>query len=199
LEWQKVPGEIQACGGIFMVRASAFQKIDGFRIDVMAAEDDELCLRMRRSGLKIISIAHDMVFHDAAITQFSQWWTRAKRTGMAYAQGAALHGQSADKHFTRQYRRAWVWAFGLPAISLSFAVPTLGLSLLGFWGYPFLATKIYLHGRRRGWSRPDAGLMAISNVISKMPELQGIIHYHYRTRWQRRHVDLIEYKGLKDS
>lgn len=199
LEWQKIPGEIQACGGIFMVLASAFQSIDGFRIDVMAAEDDELCLRMRRSGLKIISIDHDMVFHDAAITRFSQWWTRAKRTGMAYAHGAALHGHSADKHFTRQCKRAWIWGLGVPILAVSLALPTLGFSLLGFGGYPLLATKVYWHGRKRGWSRSDAGLVAISNVISKFPELQGIIHYHYRTRWQRQQVNLIEYKGLKDS
>jgi hypothetical protein len=140
-----------------------------------------------------------MVLHDAAMTQFNQWWTRAKRTGMAYAQGAAIHGNATEKHFTRNCRRAWVWALGLPAASLALAVPTLGLSLMGFGLYPLLASKIYLHGRARGWSRPDATLVAISNVVSKLPELQGIVHYHYRTRWQQRHVDLIEYKGLKDS
>ncbi len=199
IEWQKEPGEIAACGGIFMVRAKIFLQLKGFRVDVMAAEDDELCLRTRRLGLKIVALSDRMVLHDAAITKFSQWWTRARRTGMAYAQGAALHGASPDRHFQRDCQRVWFWALGVPVASIAMAIPTRGVSLLGFLGYPVLATRIYRGGRANGLAPTDAGLLAVFNVLAKLPELAGIIHYHHRTRWLKRQVELIEYKGLKHS
>jgi len=197
LEWQKDPGEIDACGGIFMVRADAFRAAEGFRVDVMAAEDDELCLRIRRLGLKVIAVTEPMVLHDAAISTFGQWWTRARRTGMAYAQGADLHGSGPEAHFRANCRRAWFWAVGVPAGAIGLSWPTRGLSLLALLGYPALAARIYQRGRVRGRSPKEAALVAIFNVIAKWPELQGILHYHYRTYWRRLRVELIEYKGLK--
>src|ERR1017187_8143178 len=54
LEWQKTPGELSACGGIFMVRAEVVRAVGGFRDDVIAGEDDEFCVRVRRAGWKIL-------------------------------------------------------------------------------------------------------------------------------------------------
>ncbi|MBN2194669.1 MAG: glycosyltransferase family 2 protein [Polyangiaceae bacterium] len=195
IEWRKDPGEIDACGGIFMVRAEAFRAVGGFRIDVMAAEDDELCLRIRRRGLKVVAVAEPMVLHDAAIIRFSQWWTRARRAGMAYAQGADLHGSGPEAHFRANCRRAWFWAAGVPVGALGLSWPTHGLSLLAFLGYPALAARIYRRGRARRQTPKEAALVAVFTVIAKWPELQGILHYHH-TRWRKRHVELIEYKGL---
>jgi GT2 family glycosyltransferase len=92
LEWQRTPGEIGACGGIFMVRTEVFSAAGGFRSEVIAAEDDEFCVRVRQQGVKVLLLDTAMVGHDAAMTSFSQWWRRARRTGHAYAQVAALHG-----------------------------------------------------------------------------------------------------------
>ena len=199
LEWQKEPGEIMASGGNLMARASAFKLIDGFRIDIMAGEDDEMCLRMRRSGMKVLAIADDMVLHDTAITKFSEWWKRAKRAGMAYAQGNALHGASPDKHFKRNYERSLFWAAGLPTASLLLALPTMGLSLTAFAGYPLLMARIYKAGLAKGMSPRDARAVAFFTVVAKSPEFMGILHYHYRTRWQHKQMELIEFKGIKKS
>jgi len=53
LEWRQGPGEIDACGGIFMVRPAVFRSVGGFRADVIAAEDNEFCVRLRRMGHRI--------------------------------------------------------------------------------------------------------------------------------------------------
>ena len=50
LEWDRPPGEVLECGGIMLMRASAFRQVGGFDPRIVAGEDPELCLRLRRSG-----------------------------------------------------------------------------------------------------------------------------------------------------
>jgi hypothetical protein len=168
--------------------------VGGFDASVMAAEDDELCLRLRRAGWKILAVAADMVRHDAALLRFRQWWTRARRAGMAYAQGAAMHGASTNQHFQRECRSLWFWGLALPALSFGLSPPTLGLSLLGFLGYPALGMRIYRRGRARGWTEREAGLYACFTLLGKSPELLGMLQYHYQSKWQKREATLIEHK-----
>jgi GT2 family glycosyltransferase len=194
LEWQRAPGLVRACGGIFLARATAFRAVGGFRPDVMAAEDDELCLRLRRAGFKIRALDVDMVRHDAALLHFQQWWARARRAGMAYAQGADLHGASDDKHFRRNCRSAWFWGLGLPGAAFLLAPPTLGLSTLALLGYPAQALRVYRNGRARGWSPREAAVYAAFTVAGKWPEALGMLQYHHRTGWQKRAATLIEHK-----
>jgi hypothetical protein len=75
------------------------------------------------------------------------------------------------------------------------SAPTLGLSLAGLLGYPVLGMRVYRRGRDRGWSQREASLYACFTVLGKSPELLGMLQYHYRTRWQKRDVTLIEPKG----
>lgn len=195
LEWQKTPGEIPACGGIFMVRVKAFVAAGGFRPDVIAAEDDELCLRLRRQGGLIVHLDADMAWHDVAMTRFVQWWQRARRAGHAYAQGAALHGRSPDRHFVRDCRRIWLWGLALPALALGLAWPTSGWSLALLAAYPLQVLRIRRAGLRRGWPAEDALPYAAFAVLSKFPGLQGMIEYRWRC-WKGGSVRIIEHKGV---
>jgi GT2 family glycosyltransferase len=98
-EWNTPVGRAQACGGIAMVRAHAFDQVHGFREDLIAGEEPELCLRLRREGWEIWRLEAEMAWHDAAMTRFSQWWRRSERAGHAFAEGAALHGKSPQRHW----------------------------------------------------------------------------------------------------
>jgi len=53
MEWEKPPGEIRSCGGNALMRAEAFGKVGGFRPDVIAGEEPELCIRIRSAGWRI--------------------------------------------------------------------------------------------------------------------------------------------------
>jgi GT2 family glycosyltransferase len=194
LEWQKPAGAIDACGGLFLVRARAFAAAGGFRGDVVAGEEGELCLRLRRAGGVLWQSAAPMAWHDAAMFRFGQWWQRAKRGGLAYAQGAALHGAGPERHCVRDVRRILLWGLALPVLALALAWPTYGLSLLLFGLYPLQAFRIARYGQRRGWSPADARLYALFTVLDKFPAVLGIASFHWR-RLRGRAVTIVEHKG----
>jgi GT2 family glycosyltransferase len=173
IEWDGPTGEVSACGGIAMVRARAFQEVGGFDASVLAAEDDEICLRLRRDGWKVVRIAAEMALHDAALTRAGQWWRRAVRCGYAYAQGAKMHGRSPDRHFVRQTRRSWLWGFFLPLGALAAAWPSNGASLLLLLLYPAQVARVFRTSRARGVAAWPAAAYAVSCMACKFAEVVG--------------------------
>jgi len=193
LEWQKSPGEIRACGGIFMIRAAVYREAGGMDPEIIAAEDDELCLRVRRLGYRIVQIDQDMVIHDVAMTRFSQWWRRAVRTGYAFAQGAHLHGRGTERHFVKEVQSTCLWGLVVPAAAVGLAWISFGLSLLFLLGPLALASKVYRYGRSRLWAPADALLYAASCVGGKFPTAIGILRFQF-DRIRGRRGSIIEYK-----
>jgi GT2 family glycosyltransferase len=194
LEWDTPLGEIQACGGIAMIRAEVFRAVGGFNPDVIAAEDDELCLRIRRAGSRIVRLDAQMALHDMAMTRFGPWWKRTVRTGHAYAEGVARHGRSPDRHFVRQLNSVILWGTTVPLLALGLAWPTRGISLVLLAGYPLLLWRIYRYGIRRGWSANDARLYAFWCIVGKLPQALGAFRYALG-RLSGGPPRLIEHKG----
>ncbi len=97
-EWDTPVGEASECGGNALMRLAAFRAAGGFRDELIAGEEPELCVRLRRAGWKVHRIAGEMVLHDAAMTRFAQWWRRTTRSGHAFAEGAWLHGLQPERH-----------------------------------------------------------------------------------------------------
>ena len=79
LEWDSPVGEAKACGGDAMMRVEAIRKVGGYNPLIIAAEDDEVCLRIRREGWKVLRLDCEMTLHDMAMTRFGQWWRRSTR------------------------------------------------------------------------------------------------------------------------
>jgi GT2 family glycosyltransferase len=193
LEWRQRPGEIDACGGIFMVRPEVFKAVGGFRPEVIAAEDNEFCVRVRRMGQKILLLDAAMVWHDAAMHRFVEWWRRARRTGHAYAQVAAMHGKSEERYFVRDCRRVWIWGLAIPASALGLAPFTHGFSLLLLVAYPLQFGWIFVKGMQRGWPAGDAWVYAFFTVLTKFPALEGMLAYHWR-RLRGKTLTIMEHK-----
>jgi GT2 family glycosyltransferase len=178
LEWNLPAGEIHACGGVAMFRAEAFRAVGGFNDSIIAAEDDELCLRLRRRGWTILRLEDPMAWHDMAMTRFRQWWRRSVRTGHAYAEGSALHGHAPERHFVRQTRSTLFWGIVVPVLAIGLAWPTRGLSLALIAGYLLLygRTRRY-YAVQRGWALSDARLYAGWIVLAKFPQALGLLRY----------------------
>ena len=184
-EWDGPAGDVTHCGGIALMRRSMFETVGGFREDLIAGEEPELCLRLRRQGWSVRRLPRDMTLHDAAMTRFSQWWRRTTRAGYTYGQGVALHGASAERYRIPERRRALLWGIAVPAGVVLAGVVAFpwGLLLAAIW--PLQIWRM----TRRGMSLPGA----VMNVLGKFPEAWGVLRY-WRDRMTRRKAGLIEYK-----
>jgi GT2 family glycosyltransferase len=190
MEWDTPIGEAKACGGDVLMRVGAFEKAKGFRPDLIAGEEPELCVRLRAAGWKIWRLDQEMTLHDAAITRFGQWWKRSRRCGYAFAEGAHLHGEPPERHRVNETRRVWIWGLGIPLITacLVFMVGICGIAVLLV--YPAQFVRLALRGIRSGkknWRH------ALFLVLGKFPEAMGQLNFIYN-KLVGKTAHLIEYK-----
>jgi GT2 family glycosyltransferase len=189
-EWDAPAGEASLCGGIVMMRANAIEAVGGFRDDLIAGEEPELCVRLRDIGWRIWRLDHDMAWHDAAITHFHQWWRRALRGGYAFAQGAYLHGDRPGRHFAWEARRAWLWGVWLPIVCLMVSVAFAPWGWAAWLIYPLQVLRQTV--RNPGPLRERA-LLALFHLLARLPEGMGQIKFLHN-RLLGRQARLIEYK-----
>jgi GT2 family glycosyltransferase len=190
IEWDTLVGEAKFCGGIVMMRISAFENVQGFRADLIAGEEPEFCVRLRASGWRIWHLGEEMALHDAAMTRFGQWWKRTLRGGYAFAQGANLHGARPEVYGVRESCSAWFWGLG---------VPVAVFGVVWWWGvwallllliYPL---QVFRLAARGGRSARENWLHAAFLVLGKFPEMLGQMKF-LLTRYLRGQSRLIEHK-----
>lgn len=190
LEWDTPIGEAKACGGDALMRVDALAAVGGFRPELIAGEEPELCVRLRAKGWKVWRLDAEMTLHDAAMTRFSQWWRRSLRAGHAYAEGAYLHGQAPERHWLRESRRAWLWGLGIPLVIVLACLLLGGWCLLLLLVYPLQVVRL---ARRGGKSVRENWLQAVFLVLGKFPEMLGQLKF-MRHRIAAGKPTLIEYK-----
>ncbi|MBP0484323.1 glycosyltransferase [Sagittula salina] len=188
-EWHRPAGEILACGGDMMVRASLWRAVEGMNPQVIAAEDDEVCCRFRKTGARLHRLPQPMTRHDAAMLTFGQWWKRAERTGHGFAQVHHLH----PEYFGTEVRRVLTYGSALPLMALAALVtlPWLLLPILALYAISYRKGRAAL--RSDGIPPGDATRMAALLTLSKFPNLIGMARYYLR-RLRRADMTLIEYK-----
>ena len=183
-EWATPVGFVRAVGGDVMLRVEALMEIGGYREELIAGEEPEMCLRLLRAGWRIERLDAEMTRHDAALLRFGQWWTRTRRAGHAFAEGAALHGRGPERHWVAETRRALLWGAALPACVLaSMALTPAAAALLMV--YPLQVARL---SRRIGVEQ------ALFMTLGKFPEAMGAIEYYVRRTRLGRPRGLIEYK-----
>ena len=182
-EWDTPVGEATACGGDALMRFAAVQAVEGYDPGLIAGEEPDLCLRLRRAGGEVWRIGAEMTLHDAAMTRFGQWWQRSRRAGHAFAEGAQRYGAAPERHWVTETRRALIWGAAVPvAALLAGMLHPAGLLILLAWPLQVLRLS-----RRMGWE------VALFSVLGKLPEAQGALGYHLN-RLRGRQRGLIEYK-----
>jgi hypothetical protein len=189
-EWDGPEGDVRACGGDVMLRAAALQAVGGYRDSLIAGEEPELCVRLRAAGGRIFRVQAEMTLHDAAMTRFSQWWQRTRRSGYAFAEGAHLHGAPPERHWVWQSRRARLWGLWLPLLCLAAGVLVFPWGFVSFAIYPAQMLRQTVRGKGAFRERVTKGFF---QVLSRFPEAQGQLQF-FRDRLLSRTNALIEYK-----
>ncbi len=180
MEWNAAVGEVDGSGGIFIIRRKAFEEVGGFNASMIAGEEPELCVRLRRAGWKVLRIDYPMAWHDADIGTFGQWWRRNVRNGHAYAEGYSLHGRGPTRHWAKEHRSNWIWGLALPVAATALAPPTYGFSTILLGLYSLQVWRIaYCRRKSFGDSLRDAWLYGLFVMIGKFPNMIGQSRYWF--------------------
>ncbi|MDO6479806.1 glycosyltransferase [Shimia thalassica] len=188
-EWHRPAGDITACGGDMMVRSQAFEMVGGFNPSVIAAEDDEFCIRVGAAGWRLHRLPESMTRHDANMTRFDQWWQRAIRSGHGFAQVGHLH----PDYFVPERRRVWVFGAILPVLALVGLVTSLWLTAIGVVAYALSYWRTKLGLIQSGLLPERARRHAVYLTLSKVPNLRGMLTFYWR-HFKGRSMNIIEYK-----
>jgi GT2 family glycosyltransferase len=201
LEWNAAgSGEVDAVGGIFMMRSEAFERVGGFDASMLSGEEPELCHRLIRAGYRILKLTAPMARHDLAMTHFTQWWTRQARNGYGSLDVASRFGLSAFKQISRRARVWTVWflltvlagATSCFSSTGNWAIPAF-LLLLSLWPAQF--ARIVLRTLRRGHPLRIAFAYGFYTMLAVWPQMAGQVRY-LADRASRRSLRSIDYKSV---
>lgn len=184
-EWHVPAGECSELGGIAMLRRAPVMEMAGYKEDLIAGEEPELCLRLRRRGWKIWRLPDEMAWHDIAMTRLSQWWQRSRRAGYTFAEGVALHGRGPERYRVRELRSLVLWGAGVPAAAVLGAFLWTPWAMVLLLAWPIQMTRL--------WWRGVPIEVAVFLVLGKLPEVHGALGYLWG-RIAGRPRKLIEYK-----
>lgn len=188
-------GEIESCGGIFLIRKLAYMTVKGFNPLLLTGEEAELCLRVRKSGYKIVRLDTDMASHDSDLVHFSDWWNRAVWGGYGDALEYHILSGKVSLERQRETRSIYIWVLTVPLIGAlglagSFLVNWFSmLPILCVMGYLTLISKIMRYRIKLGDSNRDAALYALFSVLRKLPYGIGFIRYRLNSQSLSRRPD----------
>ena len=199
-DWNVPIGEAAIVGGIALFRVSALRQVNFYDPTMIAGEEPDMAMRMRKGGWRLRRIDAEMGYHDADITRFAQWWKRTRRTGHAYGELAYRHPDARNPNWPRTILSIIFWGGFAPGYGQVVALAiydspswwfVVGLALLT---WPVRVIRIARRRLARGLTLRVATASAVLLTIGKIPEFIGFVQYH-RNRLMGRTSRLIEHKG----
>jgi glycosyltransferase involved in cell wall biosynthesis len=175
LEWNTPVGEAVSCGGDALMRVESFRSARGFRGDLMAGEEPELCMRLREGSWRIWRLDAEMTLHDAAITRFRQWWRRSVRCGYGYAEVFGLTRRSPLALYKKECVRTLFWG-GLLPMAIVVGCPFHPIAIVVAILYPLQIVRIAIG---RGVMAAFSWKYATYMTIAKFAEMEGVIRYEW--------------------
>lgn len=174
-EWDRPAGDIDAFGGIVLLRADALQEVNGYNAELVAGEEPELSHRLRAAGYRLCRLPIEMASHDAAMTKFGQWLTRSVRNGFggAFLITILKEGSVDRRIWQRRLLSAWLWALVIP-ISILIATVTQPWAMAASFIYVIQIARVATlwHGEPAiAWPR------AFFLMLAKWPECWGQVTY----------------------
>jgi glycosyltransferase involved in cell wall biosynthesis len=171
------PGAAVYCSGNCIIRRSALEAVNGYDPDLIACEEPDLCVRMRKLGLVILRVEVPMAEHDLGMCRLSQYCVRAFRAGYGFAEVSDRYpGSDIWDEDKAGMNRTWG-----TALALLLLISAIGLIIWGSW-IPFvapigfaaiLALGIAWKNRWKTRNRVTCLLYGLFWVIKQLPTLSG--------------------------
>lgn len=207
MEWQGSEGEVNACGGDAVYSVASFKAAGCFNETMIAGEEADLCLRIRRQGLRLMRLDSPMTIHDANMQHFSQWWKRSVRCGHAYAHGYDLHRFDAVEGEISYKKKlllsSLIYGLLLPVLLILCILMGIGSSLTTgqFLLFSLGVLALYLRVAYKAATSKSDSINSIGQrvlygafiLLGKLPEALGVLHY-YSNRALGKTSKIIEYK-----
>ncbi len=200
-EWNVPVGESPGCGGDALFRVEALRQVNFYDATMIAGEDTELSMRLRKQGWRLRRIDAEMTLHDAAIGRFAQWWRRTRRSGHGYGHMAFLHPDARNPNWPRTVRSIVFWGGVMPALLLLSVVLAavvdprwLVVAVILLIPWPLRMLQLAQRQRRSGLPSRVARASGVLLMVGKLPQFIGLVGYHF-DRLSGRSSRLIEYKG----
>lgn len=169
MEWKGKSGLGDYFAGVVMLHVQAVREGGYYNPLVIAGEDSEFSVRLRKLGHRLMRIDRPMAWHDADMRYFSQWVTRTVRSGHAIAERYDLHGSECRQ----EMRSTLVWGAFLPILSCLFPPVSLAYFYLGY--------RIYEYRQKQFQeSFKDAAMYAFFCSLAKPFQFWGILKYRLR-------------------
>ncbi len=189
VEWNQPTGKTTDFGGDALFRVTAFQQAGGFDPALLASEETELWLRMRKHGWQVWRLPESMTRHDAAMLHFWQFWKRAVRSGYGNSRATLMNWNGGISDWKIHIIRPMLYVL----IALSIMPVTIWFGAWGALPLAFFAVQIARVGLRMGPFDLRSWKYAALVTLTKGAEVQGIVTMLYdllagRTR------KIIEYK-----
>jgi len=182
-DWRVSAGYTKTCGGDALMSVKALKEMKGYDATLIAGEEPDLCVRLRRSGWKILSIDQDMTWHDSDIHSIYQWYKRAVRTGHAFSEIYWKHRKFPEQYWRKHNLRILGWGTVLPILIVLLSIVNIKFLFL-FLVYPLQIARI---ARYEGW------VYAYFCVLVKFPQALGQLKYVLNSLLGKK-SRLIEYK-----
>jgi glycosyltransferase involved in cell wall biosynthesis len=199
-DWNVPVGEASIVGGIALFRVSALRQVNFYAPTMIAGEEPDLAMRMRKCGWRLRRIDAEMGYHDVDITRFAQWWKRTRRTGHAYGELAYRHPDARDPDWPRTILKITFWGAAMPLVLVGAAALAI-FANYHWWliaGLVALAwpARILQYARRKmrtGMKPKFAGASGTLLMVGMTPQLMGLVEFHVN-RLMGRTSQLIEHK-----
>jgi glycosyltransferase involved in cell wall biosynthesis len=138
VDWQETDCVGETAGGDFYISKKAFQDVNGFDTDLDAGEDPDLCQRLKLKGYSVHFINVLMTKHDLNMRTFKEYWTRAFRTGYAYAKVSSRYWNTKPALWKSASLRNWIkGSFLILMLLISIPLGILVILLLALIKYTF--------------------------------------------------------------
>jgi glycosyltransferase involved in cell wall biosynthesis len=198
LDWIYRPGLTRYCGGDALFRRIALEKTGGFDEMLIAGEEPELCRRIIALGFTILHVDRAMTGHDLAMTNWQQYWKRAKRAGYAFAEVSERFRASKQPFWVEETRKNRNRALTLSSLFLAGVAGSIALSSV----LPILVVLIFFTALalrsswKARWKSNDVVALVLYGVhshLQQVPIYLGQLQYRWNRRRGRRAM-LFEYK-----